>query len=60
MIDDPRATPLTCDCVAGDVVPAAMKMLGVTVTFEVSLLVSTTVTPPDGAGAGKVTGSMVA
>jgi hypothetical protein len=51
---------LTCDCAAGDVVPAAMKTLGVTVTFEMSLLVSRTITPPDGAGAGKVTGSMTA
>ena len=51
----PRLMPVTCGCVAGDAVPPAMKTLGVTVTFEVSLLFSVTVTPPAGAGAGKVT-----
>ena len=60
MTADPRLMPLTCDGVAGDVVPPAMKTLGVTVAFEVSLLDSRTVTPPAGAGAGKVTGSMTA
>jgi len=34
-------------------------MLGVTVTFEVSLLASMTNTPPDGAGAESVTGKSV-
>ena len=60
MTADPRLMPLSCDGVAGDVVPPAMKTLGVTVAFEVSLLASRTVTPPAGAGAGKVTGSMMA
>ena len=54
---DPSLMPLTCGCVVGDVFLAAMKTLGVTVVVEVSLLASETVTPPVGAGAGKVTWS---
>jgi hypothetical protein len=57
MLADPRLMPLTCGCVSGNVALAAMKTLGVTVTFEVSLLANETVTPPGGAGAGKVTWS---
>ena len=56
MLADPKFTPLTCGCVAGVVCPAAMlTVVGDTVTFVVSLLLSVTVTPPDGAAAGKVT-----
>jgi hypothetical protein len=44
-----RLIPVTCGAVAGLVAPPAMNTLEVTVTFEVSLVVSTTVTPPDGA-----------
>ena len=46
--------PVTCGGVAGASVPPAMKTLGVTAAFEVSLLFSMTVTPPAGAGAGKI------
>jgi hypothetical protein len=58
MVTIPRLMPVTCGCVAGDAAPPAMKTLGVTVTFEVSLLVNVTVTPPAGAGAGKITASV--
>ena len=51
---EPISTPVTCGCVAGVVAPAAMKTLGVTVSFEVSPLASATVTPPAGAGVPKV------
>ena len=44
-----RLIPVTCGAVTGLVAPAAMNTLDVTVTFEVSLVVSTTVTPPVGA-----------
>jgi hypothetical protein len=57
MLDDPSLMPLTSGCVVGDVFLAAMKILDVTVAVELSLLASETVTPPDGAGAGKVTWS---
>jgi hypothetical protein len=40
--------------VAGDAVLAAIKTLGVTVAVELSLLTNETVTPPAGAGVGKV------
>src|SRR6202011_1232432 len=60
MAADPRLMPLTCAGVAGDVVPPAIKTLGVTVALEVSLLASRSVTPPADAGAGKVTGSVAA
>ena len=43
--------------VAGVVAPAGKKMLGVTVNLVVSLLVSATVRPPDGAGVDKLTGN---
>src|SRR5437763_1961052 len=52
--------PVACGCVAGEVVPLAMKTLGGTVTFELSPLASVTVTPPAGAGDGNDTGSMAA
>src|SRR5947207_3262117 len=51
--------PLTCGCVAGDVAPAAMKTLGVAVTFEGSLLVSVRNTPPAGAAVANVSGNDV-
>jgi hypothetical protein len=55
MFADPKFTPLTCGCVAGVVCPAAiLTVAGDTVTFVVSLLLSVTVTPPDGAGVPKV------
>ena len=55
MVADPKLTPVTCGCVAGVDCPAAILMVaGDTVNFEVSLLLSVTVTPPAGAGAGKV------
>lgn len=57
MFADPRLRPVTCGCVAGHELPAAMKTLGGTVAVEVSLLARETVTPPAGAGAGKVTGN---
>src|SRR5688572_8134163 len=47
--------PVTCGCVAGVVAPWGMTTLAGTVTFEVSLLLRVTVTPPAGAGAGSVT-----
>ena len=53
---EPISTPVTCGCMAGVVAPSAIRTLaGATVIFEVSLLVSATVTPPAGAGAPKVT-----
>jgi len=47
--------PLTCGGVVENVDLAAMKTLGVTVAVALSLLASATVTPPAGAGVGKVT-----
>jgi mannitol-specific phosphotransferase system IIBC component len=40
---------------AGAVVPGAMKTVGITVAFEMSLLISVMVTPPAGAPTGKLT-----
>lgn len=58
MFTVPKLMPFTCGCAAGVVAPAAMKTLvGVTVSFELSLLASVTVTPPDGAGVPNVTGN---
>ena len=55
MFADPKFTPLTCGCVAGVVwPPAILTVAGDTVTFVVSLLLSVTVTPPVGAGAGRL------
>src|ERR1700737_3459478 len=47
--------PVTCGCVAGGVAPATMKTLAGAVTFDVSLLVRFTVTPPAGADCDRVT-----
>src|ERR1700732_4236546 len=55
MIADPRLTPVTCAGVSGVVARSGMKMEGVTVNFEVSLLVSVIVTPPLGAGETRLT-----
>ena len=56
IVAEPMPAPVTCGCVAGTVAPCGMTTLaGVTVTFEASLLFSVTVTPPAGAGAGRVT-----
>lgn len=57
MFADPRLTPLTCGGVGGKVFPAMMKTLCGSVTVDGALLVSETVTPPAGAGEGKVTGN---
>src|SRR3989442_15360757 len=60
MLAVPKFTPTTCGFVAGVVCPAATTTPeGLTLTFEISLLDSVTVTPPDGAGVGKVTGKGV-
>ncbi len=54
----PKFTPVICGGAAGAVAPAAMNtMAGAIVTFDGSLLVKVTVTPPPGAGADKVTGN---
>ena len=53
-------TPVTLGCWEGETCPAAMKTLAAEiVTFEVSLLLSATVTPPAGAALPKVTGNGV-
>jgi len=57
MFADPSRRPPTCGGVAGDDVLAAIKTLGVTVAVELSLLTNEMVTPPAGAGVGKVTWS---
>jgi hypothetical protein len=57
MFADPSLRPLTCGVVAGHEFPAVMKTLDGTIATEVSLLTNETVTPPAGAGAGKVTGN---
>ncbi len=57
MVADPIPAPVTCGCVAGVVAPGAMETLAGAVTFDVSLLVRFTVTPPGGAGCGRVTGN---
>jgi hypothetical protein len=44
MVAEPKLTPVTCAGVVGVVAPAGMMMLGVTVSFVVSLLVSVIVT----------------
>lgn len=52
---DPRLTPVTIGGLLGLVAPAAIKMLGVTVSFDVSALVRVIVAPPVGAGFNRVT-----
>lgn len=56
MLAEPMLTAVTVGCVVGVVAPAAIDTLAAdTVTFVVSLLVKATVTPPAGAGTGRVT-----
>ena len=58
MLADPKLTPLTCGCVSGVVLPAAIVTLeGEMFTRVVSLLLSVTVTPPAGAAVPSVTGN---
>src|SRR5450631_2600131 len=58
MVVDPKLMPFSFGCTAGVVCPARIvRLAGVTVALEGSLLDSVTVTPPGGAGAGKVTGN---
>ena len=53
---EPMLTAVTVGCVVGVVAPAAMNTVAAdTVILVVSLLVKATVTPPAGAGTGKVT-----
>jgi hypothetical protein len=55
MVADPIATAVTCGCVAGVVLPAAINTLAGIVTLVVSLLARLTVTPPAGAACVRVT-----
>ena len=58
MVADPNLAPATVGIMFDEVCPAAIvKLVGLTVTLEVSLLPSVTTTPPAGAGACKVTGN---
>jgi hypothetical protein len=51
MLEDPKATPVTIGEVFGVVAPSKISTFaGDTVTFDVSLLLSETNTPPAGAG----------
>jgi hypothetical protein len=59
IVADPKLTPVTWGCVAGATDPPAISTFsGATATLEVSLLLNTTVTPPDGAGVVNVTGNV--
>ena len=49
MVTDPKATPFTFGAVSGTVAPPGIRILPVTVTFEVSLLVRVMNAPPAGA-----------
>jgi hypothetical protein len=51
----PKPTPVTVAGVTGSVAPAGIVIEGRTVTFDVSLLVRVTVTPPIGAAVASVT-----
>src|ERR1700680_3082257 len=58
MVADPKLMPFTLGGTGGAVAPAGIKMFaGVTVSFEVSLLVSMRMTPPAGAAVANVTGN---
>src|SRR5215467_8324632 len=60
MFAEPKLTPATFGCEAGAVWPAAMETVaGETVTRDVSLLFSEIVTPPVGAGDGRLTAKSV-
>ena len=54
-VAEPKLTPVICGAVAGVVAFCATNTLGVTVNFEVSLLLNAIVTPPAGAGVDKLT-----
>jgi len=55
MVAEPRLTPVTWGCVAGEVCPAGIETVaGDTVAFPVSLLDRETLTPPPGAGADRL------
>lgn len=55
MFVDPTLTPMTLGWVVGDFAPPAMfTVVGLTVAFEGSALLSDTVTPPEGAATGNV------
>ena len=59
MSAEPKLTPLTFGGVAGAVASPGMKTSeGVTVTIVESLVTSETNTPPEGAGAERVTGKV--
>jgi hypothetical protein len=57
MVTDPKATPFTLGDVTGTVAPPGIKIFAVTVTFEVSLLVSVMNAPPAGAAVPKAMGN---
>ena len=60
MFAEPKLTPVTFGCDAGAVWPAAMEtVVDETVTRDVSLLFSVIVTPPAGAGEGRLTANPV-
>jgi hypothetical protein len=55
IVADPKSTPVSCGGVVGLVWPAAIVTIaGETATFVGSVLLSATVTPSEGAGAGNV------
>jgi hypothetical protein len=58
MVADPIATAVTCGCVAGVVLPAAINTLAGIVTLVVSLLARLTVTPPAGAACDRLTANV--
>ena len=58
MLAVPTLTPVMVGCVGGPICPAAIVTVAADmVTMEVFVLARDTVTPPAGAGAGKVTGN---
>src|SRR5437868_550586 len=57
MFADPLLMPVACGCVAGEVVPLAMKTLGGIVTFGLPRLPSARHTPPDGGDVANATGN---
>ena len=60
IVELPKSTPFTAGGAVGVVCPSVKKSVGdMTVTLDVSLLESDTMTPPLGAGVPKVTGKGV-
>jgi hypothetical protein len=58
MLAEPKLTPMIVGCIAGAVAPPATNTVaGVIATFDGSLLLSETVTPPAGAGTVRFTGN---